>query len=208
MGSGHPFPLPWSLVPSNIYQAIRFIIGVLHSPDIKAKQDYLKEHGLKKPIDFFHIHRPDVPWITQTMPGASIPVDVTPQNVSAVGPIVISVAPIQEQDPELSAWLEQRPTVFINLGSSVRYNEFRAAVMVAAIKQVLDQDSRVQVLWKMTKWGAYSDDFTLPVQEHIASGRLRLSGWLNADPPSILESGHVVAAVHHGGANCYHEAVA
>lgn len=116
-----------------------------------AKQNYLKEHGLRKPIDFFRIHRPDVPWITQTMPGTSIPVDVTPQNVSAVGPIVMSVAPIQEQDPELSAWLGRRPTVFINLGSPVQYSEGRAAVMAAAIGQVLDRNSHVQLLWKMTK---------------------------------------------------------
>lgn len=185
MGSGHPFPLPWNLVPSNIYQGIRFIIGVLHSPELKAKQNYLKQHGLKHPIDFFHIHQPDAPWITQTMPGASIPVEVVPQNVSSVGPIVISVAPLAEQDPELNAWLEQRPTIFINLGSSVTYNEQRGLAMAGAIKRVLDQAGHVQVLWKMRKARGSSDDFVLPLQEHIAlplqeHGRLKTSGWTNA----------------------------
>lgn len=171
---------------------------------------YLKAHGLARPIDFFHIHRRDVPWITQTTPGASVPVAVVPQNVSAVGPIVISVAPLQQQDPDLAAWLARGrgPTVMVNLGSSVRYTEARARVMAAAIARVLARDAAVQVLWKMSKLGSYPDGFAAPLREHLASGRLRMSGWLVADPPSILESGHVVALVHHGGSNCYHEAIA
>lgn len=60
---------------------------------------------------------------------------------------------------------------------------------------------------KMSKESEYSDDFKLPVQEFIDNGRLRLASWLHVDPTSILESGHVIASVHHGGANCYHETV-
>lgn len=59
----------------------------------------------------------------------------------------------------------------------------------------------------MDKQGNYSDEYKKPLQAHLDSGRLKLSTWLEADPTSILESGHVVAFVHHGGANCYHEAV-
>lgn len=59
----------------------------------------------------------------------------------------------------------------------------------------------------MSKDGDYSDDFSLPVKDYISSERLKISSWLTADPTAILKSGNVVAFVHHGGANCYHEAV-
>lgn len=120
---------------------------MLHMPAIKTKREFLIENGIKKPLDFFNLRRDDVPWITQTMPGASLPVEFVPKNVSSVGPITVSVAPIAEQDEELSIWLKQKPTVFINLGSSVKYNEERATIMVGAIKEVLDQQSDIQVLW-------------------------------------------------------------
>lgn len=120
---------------------------MLHMPAIKAKREFLIENGIKKPLNFFNLRRDDVPWITQTMPGASIPLDFVPKNVSSVGPIAVSVAPIAEQDEELSIWLKQKPTIFINLGSTVTYNEDRATTMVGAIKQVLDERLDMQVLW-------------------------------------------------------------
>ncbi|CAN8102298.1 unnamed protein product [Discula destructiva] len=208
LGSGHSFPVRLGDIPSNIWQAIQWIKAVLYLPDVKAKREYLIEHGIKKPTDFFSIHRDDAPWITQTTAGASVPVEFVPKNVSSVGPITVSVAPIAEQDAELSAWLAQHPSVLINLGSSVKYNEEKATIMANAIKDVLDQQSDVQVLWKMAKLGDYSDDYSLPLQDYISSGRLKLSPWLSADPTAILESGNVVAFVHHGGSNCYHEGVA
>jgi hypothetical protein len=35
-----------------------------------------------------------------------------------------------------------------------------------------------------------------------------MSKWLAVDPVSLLETGDVVVSVHHGGSNCYHEAIA
>lgn len=149
MGSALPFPIPWKDIPANIYMAIRMIAAILYMPEVTAKQTYLKEHGLAHPIDFINMHRDDAPWITQTTPGASVPIEVIPANVSAVGPITISVAPVEEQDPELAQWLARRPTVFVNLGSSVKYNEARAKIMAEAVLNVLEQDKYIQVLWSV-----------------------------------------------------------
>lgn len=134
-------------IPVNMYMAFRLIIAALYTPDIRAKRSFLAQHGLQNPIDFFNIHRDDSPWITQTLAAASVPLEFVPKNVSAVGPIVVSVAPVAIQDPELSGWLQQRPTIFINLGSSVQYVEERSTVMAGAIKLLLDQRGDVQVLW-------------------------------------------------------------
>jgi hypothetical protein len=78
--------------------------------------------------------------------------------------------------------------------------------MVQAIAKVLDQLD-VQFLWKFNKYGNYSNNVFLPVQRYLEGGQLKLEKWFTVDPTSILETGLVVASVHHGGANCYNEAV-
>lgn len=78
--------------------------------------------------------------------------------------------------------------------------------MSAAIADVLSK-SDVQVIWKFRKLGDYSDDALAPLTPFIESGRLRVSNWLAIDPTSMLNTGDIIASVHHGGANCYHETV-
>ena len=119
MGSGFAFPVPWRNIPENIYLNIRFIYSVLKMPDLAAKRKKLREKGLKDPINFFDMYRDDVPWITVTAEGASIPVDYIPSNVTITNPIVLSAAPAVEQDPALVDWLKKAPTVLVNLGSTV-----------------------------------------------------------------------------------------
>lgn len=79
--------------------------------------------------------------------------------------------------------------------------------MALAIEEVLAKTD-VQVLWKMAKEEGVPDNYTLPVKSLIDQGRLRVVDWLTVSPASILETGHITASVHHGGANCYHEAIA
>jgi hypothetical protein len=90
------------------------------TPDLSAKKTELKKHGLRDPINFLALHRPDVPWITMTTKGASIPVDYVPPNVFCAGPMYLSVATAAEQDAELADWLKNAPTVLLNLGSTVQ----------------------------------------------------------------------------------------
>ncbi|KAF4982993.1 hypothetical protein FZEAL_1494 [Fusarium zealandicum] len=206
MASGFPFPVPWRKIPENIYLNMRFIYSVVMMPDLAAKRKDLREHGLKDPINFFAMYRADVPWVSVSAEGATIQADFIPSNVTTTNPIVLSVAPAAEQDFEMVEWLKKAPTALVNLGSSVIWSETQATTMAQAIAHVLDTTG-VQFLWKFNKLGDYSDDFLLPLQPHIDSGRLKMQNWLTVDPTSLLETGHVVASVHHGGANCYNEAI-
>lgn len=187
--------------------------------DLAAKNAALKTRGIPDPVSVFTLHRPDMPWISATLPEASLPLSVIPPNVTLVGPIVRDSAPVEEQDAELARWLARGAgtgtgtgggggTVLVNLGSSVRYTEERAAAMADALAAVLRRHADLQVLWKFRKWGEYGDAFAEPLREHVDSGRLRMPRWIDADPYALLETGHVVLSVHHGGANCYSEAVA
>lgn len=196
--------MPWQKIPENIYITTRFLYGILNRPDFKTTRKYLQAHGISGSVGLM---RPDRPWISQDMLGASIPLEVIPPNVTSAGPIILDTEPAMEQDPELFAWLSRAPTVLVNLGSLFTYSEDQATTMALAIQDLLAMTG-VQVLWKIAKDGTFPDTYTLPVRSNIDIGRLRITDWLTASPASLLETGHIVASVHHGGANCYHEAIA
>jgi hypothetical protein len=40
-----------------------------------------------------------------------------------------------------------------------------------------------------------------------SAGRLRIKKWLEVEPPTLLQGGHIVAFVHHGGAGSYHDSI-
>lgn len=98
------------------------------------------------------------------------------------------------------------PTVLINLGSSVNYDEVGAVEMVKAVRVLLD-NSKVRVLWKFNRRYEYSYEFLDVLNEEIRADRVRMSKWIKVDPLALLETGDIVVSVHHGGANCFHEAI-
>jgi hypothetical protein len=206
ISSGYRYPVPWYLIPANIYMNVRFIYSVLNTPILTEKKAWLKEHGIAKPLDVFTVYHKDYLWLSQSSPDCDFPLSVIPYNVIPCGPIFLSSAPAAKQDAELAAWLENAPTVLINLGSSVNYDELSAMEMAKAIKTLLRRTA-VQVLWKFNKRVDFPGDFLADLTDEIQSRRLRLESWIKPDPAALLETGNIVLSVHHGGANCYHEAV-
>ncbi|KAK8136970.1 hypothetical protein PG984_004910 [Apiospora sp. TS-2023a] len=214
VGSNLPFPVPWSVVPRNILHALVMRYMFSWTPKLRAIKAYLHEHAAGS-IDLYNIKGPDnTPWITQTLPGASIPLDYIPPNVTCVGPLFLSSPPAAEQDPELAAWLHQdnTSTVLVNLGGSVTYDEQRAEAFTKALSSLLDSRPGLQVLWKFQKarTADYAEEETFRKigQRHLESGRLRIVNWLDVDPIALLETGRVAAFVHHGGSGSYHEGIA
>jgi hypothetical protein len=190
---------------------LRYIYSVMVTPDLKQKKTYLKEKGLSNPVDFFSVYNKDMTWICQSSPAADFPISVVPESVKACGPIYLSTAPAAAQDPELASWLAQAPTLLINLGSTTEYDEASATQMARAIKVTLEK-TNIQVLWKFNrrKYSTavidFSDEFLTPLQEFVGS-RLRIENWIKIDPAAMMKTGNIIASVHHGGANCYHEAI-
>ncbi|CAJ2507355.1 Uu.00g085410.m01.CDS01 [Anthostomella pinea] len=140
------------------------------------------------------------------MPGVSWPVEAEPPNVTCTGPMTLSLGTVSEQGSELANWLTTAPTVLINLGGGFEYSVMQATAMAQAIARVL-KETDVQILWKVRMDCVYGDDLMSPLVPFTDNGRVRVVRWLAADPPSLLESGHVIASVHHGGSGCYHEAI-
>jgi 2-acylglycerol O-acyltransferase 1 len=108
-----------------------------------------------------------------TIPEAALPLAV-PDEVAECGFIVLDVADVEAESPELHRWLMQAPTVLINLGSLMKYDEPRAKVMAHTI-QLLLQSTDVQVIWKFSKLGDYGDELLRPLHRCKDEGRFRLS---------------------------------
>ncbi|KAK6524329.1 hypothetical protein TWF281_011237 [Arthrobotrys megalospora] len=206
LGSGFPYPVPWRDVLANIYVNVQIIRGMLSVPDISAKRKFLQEKGIKRPIDFMGLYRPDVPWITQTLPGAHLPMVKIPRNVTLAGPI--NLAGLEEKTPavrELLDWI-RGPTVLISLGSGYLYLEYDARAMIEAIQAVL-KETDVQIIWKMDKLVPFDDEFIKTALQEWTD-RLRIEKWLAVEPPTLVQHKDVIAFVHHGGAGCFHDAIA
>lgn len=212
LGSRSPFPLPWSHVPFNIWLAVMNRYWYSWTPLRREAKDYLKAKGLlrhSRSVDWYGIRRDDTPFISQTLPAASLPVSVVPKNVTCVGPMVIQEAPAAEQAPALAAWLARGPTVVVNLGTLIRFDEQRAVAMAKALTMLMDERPDLQVVWKFKKDGVdYPDETYLSVaKRHIDDDRLRIVTWLDVNPLALMQTGHIVAYVHHAGAGSYNDAL-
>ncbi|KAI1146535.1 hypothetical protein F4825DRAFT_440482 [Nemania diffusa] len=213
MGSGIHYPIPWLKMPENIYLNLRYFFSMLRMSHFKDAAKFLDSKGLTNPVNWYNLHHANVPWLTQALPGASTPLDVIPANVTFTGPILLSISSAEEQSAVLADWVARAPTLLVNLGSLFVWSEGQAAVMAQALAYIMLENLDLQVLWKFHKapidssGTEYSNGFSEPLRPFLENGRLKLQSWLEVDPTALMETGHIVASVHHGGAGCYHEAL-
>lgn len=191
-----------------MYLVFKLIYGLVIQPGLKEKKAWLEANGIPKALDLTGAYRDDVPWITQTTPNASTPVDFLPRNVTCTGPIVLSPAKAVDIDPELVQWISQKPTVLINLGSMYSYSMQMSKEFINAISRVVEE-ADVQVLWKykIEANTAAKFDWEAAMKPLTDTGRVRVSTWLTVDPPALLQTGHISLFVSHGGAGGYHEGI-
>lgn len=105
--------------------------------------------------------------------------DPIPPNVVISGPITLPpLRPVADADATLLHWLQQRPTVLINLGTHFAADKDASFELAKGIKTVLESRGDVQVLWKL-KYDWSSDARMKPLLEtFVKAERLRiLPGW-------------------------------
>ncbi|KAF8550450.1 UDP-Glycosyltransferase/glycogen phosphorylase [Imleria badia] len=211
VSSGFPFPLKWWQIPLNIYLYIRFIIGFIFSAEMKKIQ------ALRRSLGIDNIFGPEryhgVTFICPALTEIDFPFAVIPEDMLLCGPIVMPIDPLKESDPELMKWLDNGPTVLINLGSHVVSDEKLARQMTGAFRILLDHhdkktgSGKIQVLWKAKADGDIQKVLDEVIGEEIRHGRVRVVAWLDVEPVSILQHPNMVCTVHHGGANSFYEGV-
>lgn len=175
------------------------------------------EATLRTPVDLL-LNRPESARIlVGTLPELDFPA-VIPPHIIPCGPILMRARPVEDDDMELAKWLAKGPTIYINLGSICQVSEDQACELASAIRTVLrtvpsaPTSPPLQVLWKLKKQGVY--DVHEPgckifdiLGDEFKLGLVRICGWLKPQPIAILNTGHVICNIHHGGANSYYEAV-
>lgn len=162
--------------------------------------------------------RPDgVKILVSSLPELDFPL-LIPDYVIPCGPILRDASPISESDPALEDWLSRGPTIYLNLGSICPVAEDQAIELASALKIVLDKlrvqpkAQNFQVLWKLKRLGNYKvlePDCSIGkvLSQYINADLVRIVDWIQVEPIAILQTGHAVCSIHHGGANSFNEAV-
>lgn len=204
--SGFGFPLPWYLIPFNIILMIRLIIIVVTSPNIKAINAGRQKAKIPGQYPFFVTYSEDIHYLLPTGREFDLKLPFIPDNITTCGPLIIPSYPLSQSDPELLQWLEKKPTVLINLGSHVNGSvEFNRNI-ATGVRILLSRNPNIQVLWKL-KPTRLGPEHAIPEILAPVADRVKLVKWLNAEPHSILRSGHIIASAHHGGANTWYESI-
>jgi len=209
MGSGYPFPLPFHLVLPNIYRVLRCAIAFATNPRLKTINAYRLAAGAPSPmVPCFDIYRPTAHYLTPALPEIDYPY-LIPENVTLCGPIQLPTPPISKTDPDLNKWLQQRPTILINLGSHVASNASDALAIATGLRTVLTTNPNLQVLWKLKPTPTTSSlTSALPtILPAPLLPRVKITPWLTPDPLALLLSGTIILSIHHGGANSFYEAL-
>jgi hypothetical protein len=210
MGSAFPYPLPWHLIPSNFLVWARMFSNIIFSFYFGRMQEltaYRKSHGIQDPVDLLHPIMGTSTMLIASSPEIEYPM-VIPPNVLPCGPIVSQPESLSAVDPDLASWLASCSTVLVNLGSHAEYDYEKVQRFARMVISVLAR-SDVQILWKIDRSTAEFPSDHLSVLEHdITHRRLRIVDWIPGDVSSLLHSGRIVCAVHHGGASSFHEPLA
>lgn len=227
--SGLEYPLPWYQVLRNIMFILRFIYVMATYKRGAEIAAYVKQVLGVEALGATEMWVPKPEWgkprlLANSRKETDFPLDYSParhrHTLTACGPIIMAAPPIEEADPELAKWMAGGPVVFICLGTHFIMTEELALQMASALKALFSRAEStgvmkgLRVLWKLRRpkgEKTYSIDEGSAVYEilgeYMREDRVKVSSWLEATPISILESGHVVCSVNHGGASSYNEAV-
>ncbi|KAL0575337.1 hypothetical protein V5O48_006639 [Marasmius crinis-equi] len=210
-GSGYPYPVPWHLIPSNVFINLLFGYTFATNPRFKKLDAYRKEHaGLNFGFHDFVI--PGVQYLCPSLPETDFPFFV-PDHIFSCGPLIFPFVPVEEADPELGIWIDKGPTILVNLGSHAISDEGYVTELAKGLRIMFASGgvpSHTQVLWKVKLGGGDSQIRNVIegiIGAEIQEDRVKLVDWLKADPVSILLHPNTACTVHHGGANSFNEGI-
>ncbi|KAI6767654.1 hypothetical protein HG530_005663 [Fusarium avenaceum] len=231
--SALPYPIPWSLIPTNICFCFVAAYTLLTDKRLKKTTEILRKqvnHSITLITGMeLGILRPaptGLPVLVANSPDIDYPFSVIPPQLTSCGPIVRASPPIREIDITLATWLSRGPTIYVNLGTHHKSTPAEALEMAKAFGMVLESSDMqsakkpLQILWKLgrtldeegriPKPDSYTDDWapvTDTLQAYIKQDRARITDWIVAEPKSVIESQNIICSINHGGSNSFHEAL-
>ncbi|KAL3470325.1 hypothetical protein BJX99DRAFT_264317 [Aspergillus californicus] len=210
-GTAFPYPLPAHLIPLNTMAVMKTAKMYHGSGKRREIREWRIKHKIHGRFPFADAWMPNRLHLSPALKELDWPFDV-PDNVIACGPILLPVAPVKTQDPEMFTWLHQAPTVLINLGTLYAPDPSVVLEIAQGVKTFLaTSDRTIQVLWKLPKHPHDQDEIynqsITSLQTELDSGQVRIRSWFEVEPLAMLETGQIVCSVHHGGANSWYEAI-
>jgi hypothetical protein len=199
-GSGYSFPLPWHLIPANVYLFVRFAATFLLGSELRSLLACRKQIGIQHSFPLVEPYRKEDFHLSPAIPELDYPLYL-PHNVFGCGPILFPSQPLSSNS-ELVAFLKQ-PTILINLGSHHKPSTQMALGIAQGLRLVLERE-KVQVLWKLK----FDRDELEEIREILGDteSRVKITPWIEPELISVLEYGNIMIFVHHGGANSFFEA--
>ncbi|KAH8885624.1 UDP-Glycosyltransferase/glycogen phosphorylase [Thozetella sp. PMI_491] len=234
VGSGIPFPVPWVSIVQNVLLGFVAAYAVLTSNRVKEVTALLHKQVREgvmvmtaSELGVLSSPPPGLRLLVSSSPDIDLPMVNIPAHIVPCGPIIRAAPRIESVDPDLASWLEQGPTVFVNLGTQLRLTPSEALEMALALRDMLDRSEAVgygkgrklQVLWKLARKAepgveVVTGDYSGPWKEvcdvlspELETARVRITDWVVPEPRAVLETGRVVCSLHHGGASSFNEAL-
>ena len=201
IATGLDYPLPWSTFFRNAWAGMQMEQHIAtRCPHTQTLNAARQAAGYNWPLPLPN-PRPETLTLCVSPPNFDYPMKLPP-HIRQCGPILRPAAPV---DGEIGAWLARHgmKTVLVAFGTHFRVDEAYAKSIYAGLASILAVRGDIQVLWKLAKYGQYC----LPDTSQWGD-RVRVVEWLESEPVDLMRTGKVVALVHHGGSNSYHEALA
>ncbi|KAL4933200.1 Diacylglycerol acyltransferase family [Aspergillus undulatus] len=211
-GTGFAYPLPIHQIPLNTMAVLKTAKMYHGSGRRREIRDWRIKHKIHGRFPFADGWMPNRLHLSPALKELDWPMDV-PDNVVACGPILLPVASVKTQDPEMFDWLHRAPTVLINLGTLYAPSPSVVLEIATGVKSFLASctDRKIQVLWKLPKHPHDQDEIynqsITPLQKELDSDQVRILSWFQVEPLAMLQTGQIVCSVHHGGANSWYEAI-
>lgn len=231
-GTPHQFPLPLIMIPSNIFLILLALLcSALFDSHRRSIHAYVEQAfpGAKLTTLNDLSLRPEeleVKFLVANLAEIEFPLANIPQHIVPCGPMIRPALRVEEVDKNLATWLGRAPTIYINLGTHLFFDEEFAGEMAKGVKILLDYSRSVewrdltgrlkglQVLWKLNNTAGDKEGLKGPwaavrriLGHEVDKDLVRVVEWIEAEPTAVLEAGTVICAVHHGGANTFLETV-
>ena len=174
------------------------------SPQISEFNKCRKAHGLPDQLPIVTAPTRAVHVISPGVRETDYPLFV-PDFLGLYGPIVLDTTPIETADPGLNQWLNRGETVIMCMGTHFHYSESQVKAIISGFLSGIDHDSNTQFLWKLSNKSKFESLIEEALKNPRDKERFKIVDWFEADPASIMKHPNVIAYVHHGGANSFHE---
>ncbi|KAK7957842.1 Glycosyltransferase sdnJ [Apiospora saccharicola] len=144
LASGLPYPLPWYLVPLNIYFMLYIVLYIVITKPTKNLRAYVRQHTKQNatPLTLNLLNRfppPGVKYLVANLPELEFPHLRMPPHLVPCGPMVRPAPSVAEVDPDLASWLACGPTVYINTGTLHQTTEWDAIEIASSLRALFDR---------------------------------------------------------------------